>query len=57
MGMDKNINDRDYALRVERLLEAVKELEDCAIEFPETRDRTVELLEKYSRAPAVRAGF
>ena len=46
--MEKQITETSYALRVERLVEAVKDLEECAFEFPETREKTVELLEKYS---------
>ncbi len=45
MGMDEYTTTKSYALRVERLLAAVKDLEDCALEFPETRDETIALLE------------
>jgi hypothetical protein len=38
----------EYALRVQRLLQAVKDLEECAFEFPEKRDETVYLLDNYS---------
>lgn len=45
--MGKNITGRSRALRVERLIETIKDLEECAIEFPETRGKTLELLECY----------
>ena len=49
MGMEQK-NERSYAVRVDRLLEALNDLEECAFEFPETRDKTVELLERYSES-------
>lgn len=47
MGMDK-ITTRSYALRVQRLRDAIKDLEECALDFPEVRDSTLDLLESYS---------
>lgn len=45
--MDK-ITTKSYALRVQRLHDAIKDLEECALDFPDVREGTVELLESYS---------
>ncbi len=49
MGMGEYTTQRkEYEQRVQHVLQAVKELEECALDFPETRDQTLELLENYS---------
>ena len=46
-------SEMSYASRVERLIDAVKDLEECAFEYPETRDMTIEILERYSKESKV----